>query len=114
MPGGLGSRPAFASLQFLHGRIAALPEREFDALQDEIVNLAAFLERGLPERLINALGQIDARMDNIRPGPAASGLALSSVIICVIFVTHNIQAYISLWRFTNEPEISAHPRPACR
>jgi hypothetical protein len=53
--GRLGSRPAFASLQFLDRRIAALPEREFDTLQDEIVDLAAFLESDLAKCLIDAL-----------------------------------------------------------
>jgi hypothetical protein len=51
----LGSRPAFATLQFLHGRIAPLPQREVDALEDDIVNLAALLEGGLAKRLIDAL-----------------------------------------------------------
>jgi hypothetical protein len=37
-------RPTFASFQFLNWRIAALLEREFDALQDEIVDLERSLK----------------------------------------------------------------------
>ena len=67
------SLAALRSLQLLHRRIAALPKRELDPLQDDIMDFAALFEGDLAQRLIDGLRQVKARMDDIRPGPPPSG-----------------------------------------
>jgi hypothetical protein len=58
------------NLLMVHCRIAALPKRHPDALHDEIMNFAALFEGGFTQRFINRLGQVDARMHDIRPWPS--------------------------------------------
>src|SRR5262249_2917585 len=58
------------NLLMVYCRIAALPKRHPDALHDEIMNFAALFEGGFTQRFINRLGQVDARMHDIRPWPS--------------------------------------------
>ena len=59
---------ALTGPQLLDRRIAALPEREFNPLQNKIVNLAALFEGGLAQGLVDRLGQIEG-LDDIRRTP---------------------------------------------
>ena len=54
--------------------ITALPERKIDPLHDEIMDFAALFEGGLSQRFVDRFGQVQARMDDIGPWPASSGL----------------------------------------
>src|SRR5262249_58827729 len=58
------------NLLMIHCRIAALSKGHSDALHDEIMNFAALFEGGFTQRFINRLGQVDARMHDIRPWPS--------------------------------------------
>src|SRR5262245_15563827 len=57
-------------LLMVYCRIAALPTRYPDALHDDVMNFAALFEVGFKQRCINRLGQVDARMHDIRPWPS--------------------------------------------
>ena len=54
--------------------ITALPERKIDPLHDEIMDFAALFEGSLSQRFLDRFGQVQARMDDIGPWPASSGL----------------------------------------
>src|SRR5262245_65489497 len=58
------------NLLMVYCRIAALPKRHPDALHDEVMNFAALFQGGFTQRFINRLGQVDARMHDIRPWPS--------------------------------------------
>ena len=63
-----------ASPEIVNRWITALPERKIDPLHDEIMDFAALFESGLSQRFVDRFGQVQARMDDIWPWPASSGL----------------------------------------
>jgi hypothetical protein len=63
-----------ARLEIVDRWITALPEREIDPLHDEVMDFAALFEGGLSQRFVDRFGQVKARMDDIWPRPASSGL----------------------------------------
>lgn len=64
----------FACLEIVNRWITALPERKIDSLHDEIMDFAALFEGGLSQRFVDRFGQVQTRMDDVRPWPASSGL----------------------------------------
>jgi hypothetical protein len=69
VPSSLSARP-----EIVNRWITALPERKIDPLHDEIMDFATFFEGGLSQRFVDRFGQVQARMDDIWPWPASSGL----------------------------------------
>jgi hypothetical protein len=69
VPSSLSARP-----EIVNRWITALPERKIDPLHDEVMDFAALFEGGLSQRFVDRFGQVQARMDDIWPWPASSGL----------------------------------------
>jgi hypothetical protein len=57
-----------------HACTTNLIQNAVDALHEQVMDFASFVEGDLPQRLISGLWQIDARMLDVGWRPAASGL----------------------------------------
>ena len=67
------SRP-FARAEPIKLLYSTLPKRQFNALQDYVVDFAPFPEGGFPKALVNSQGQVNGCMDDSGPWLAAAGL----------------------------------------
>ena len=69
------SRP-FARAEPIKLLYSTLPKRQFNALQDYVVDFAPFPEGGFPKALVNSQGQVNGCMDDSGPWLAAAGLSI--------------------------------------
>ena len=61
-------------LHLRNRRVSALLQSQLDTFDQQIMDFAPLVEGNLPQRLVGGLRQIDTRMLDIRPRPAACGL----------------------------------------
>jgi hypothetical protein len=78
----IGTKEHTAAAGSSRGGISALFERQPDTLDHKVMDPASLIESNLPQRLIRGLWQVNARVDDVRPGPTPYGLRWGASLAC--------------------------------